>query len=327
MEVALSASEQAFFESGGVTEVIDTPEVAAEGAPQGDLAAAAGDGQQQDGQLQTEQPGQQDGDVRDEKGGRFVPHQALHAEREEHKKTKAKVEEVERHLAVLNDRWNTLLTLRQQQEQPKQEEQAPPDPEQDIFGYTKWQAEKMRALEEKIHSQETQTRQQQEVAQQEQAIWNEWSQSAQTYAAEKPEFGDAVKWLSDFRGKQLQAMALVDERFANPAGVNEQINAELKAIIVAAKQKGISPAKVVHDLAVSYGFQAKAPDPAGMVLPEKLAGIASAQEAARTVGQVTGRTGGDAMTPESIAAMPPAEFERWAADPKNARLLDKMLGA
>jgi len=326
METALSASEQAFFESGGVTEVVDTPEVVAEGAPQVDLAAATGDGQQPDGQLQTEQPDQQDGLDRDEKG-RFVPHQALHAEREEHKKTKAQVAAVEQQLAVLNDRWNTLLTLRQQQEQPKQEEQPPPNPEEDIFGYAKWQAEKVKALEDKLNNQETQTRQQQEVAQQEQAIWNEWSQSAQSYAAQKPDFGDAIKWLSDFRGKQLSAMAMIDDRFSTPQGVNEQINQELRAIVLSAKQKGVNPAEVVHQIALSYGFQAKAPDPANVDLPEKLAGIASAQEAARTVGQVTGRTGGDAMTPESIAAMPPAEFERWAADPKNARLLDKMLGA
>lgn len=324
MEQALSASEQAFFESGGVTEVVDTPEVATGGAPQGDLAAAAGDGQQQDGLPHTEQSDQQDGQVRDEKG-RFVPHQALHAEREEHKKTKAELEEIRRDQAVLNDRWNTLLALRQQQDQPQ--EQAPPNPEEDIFGYAKWQAEKLKALEEKLTTQETQTRQQQEVAQQEQAIWNEWSQSAQTYAAEKPEFGDAVKWLSEFRGKQLQAMSLIDERFSTPQGVNEQINQELRAIVLSAKQKGINPAEVVHKIALSYGFQAKAPDPGNMGLPEKLAGIASAQEAAKTVGQVSGRSGGDALTPEAIAAMPPAEFERWAADPKNARLLDKMLGA
>lgn len=306
----LTAEESAYFESGGEA-TIPSPVIAP--APEGEGAPT--------GEQQTDQPQAAE---RDEKG-RFVPHQALHAEREEHKKTKAELEEIRRNQAVLNDRWNTLLQLRQQQDQPQ--EQAPPNPEDDIFGYAKWQAEKLKALEEKLTSQETQTRQQQEVAQQEQAIWNEWSQAATSYAAEEPEFGDAVKWLSEFRGKQLQAMSLIDERFASPAGINEQINAELRAIVIAAKQKGVSPAQVVHQLAESYGFKAKAPDPNNVTLPDSLARVASAQEAAKTVGQVPGRSGGDALTPEAIAAMPPAEFERWASDPKNARLLDQMLGA
>lgn len=310
----LTAEEQAYFDAGGETELKEAP-VVQEGE------------QLQEGQQEQEQQEQQEAQngERDEKG-RFVPHQALHAEREEHKKTKAQLEEISRNQAVLNDRWNTLLKLREEQVQ-QQQEQAPPDPDTDIFGFAKWQADQLKALQEKVNNQETQTAQQQQIQQQEQAIWNDWSQSAQSYAAEKPEFGDAVQWLSDFRGKQLQAMAMIDERFASPQGVNEQINAELRAIIIGAKQKGINPAEVVHQLAVQYGFKPQAKDPNNVALPDSLARVADAQNAAKTVGQISGRSGSDAMTPESIAAMSPDEFERWAADPKNSRLLDKILGA
>lgn len=316
MEAALSASEQAFFESGGETEIVETPaEVQNDTAPQEDLAAQP---------EITDEP-EAVAPERDEKG-KFVPHQALHAEREEHKKTKAQLDELGRRQAILDDRWNTMLKLREQQT-PKQEEQQAPDPETDIFGYAKWQKEQFDALQAKLSDQERQSTERQQIESQEREIWSSWEQSATEYSAQKPEFKDAVSFLSETRTKQLQAFGKVDPRFSTPQGINDQINAELRAIVVQAKQANVSPAEFVHNLAVNYGFQAKAPDPATIGMPDKLAGIASAQEAARTVGQASGRSGSDALTPESIAAMPAAEFERWASDPKNAAILDKMLGA
>ena len=308
----LSAEEAAYFESGGETELKPIQEGDG-GAPQPE--------QIQQPELQQEQPNLEN---RDEKG-RFVPHQALHAEREEHKKTKAQLEEISRKQAIFEDRWNTLLKLREQQEQPQEE--TPPDPEQDIFGYAKWQAKQLEQLQTKISNQEKQTEQQRQIETQEREIWSAWQQDASSYASEAPDFGEAVKWLSDFRSKQLSAMSMVDDRFSTPEGITEQINAELRAIVVAAKQKGQRPAAVIHQMAKAYGFQAPAPDPKDITLPEQLARVANAQEQSKTIGQVQGRSGADAMTPEAIASMSASEFERWAADPKNAALLDKMLGA
>ena len=304
--VELSAEENAYFESGGETEITSAPAPEVVEPEQG---------------AQPEPEQQQD---RDEKG-RFVPHQALHAEREEHKKTRGELQSLKEQQAVLNDRWNTLLKLREGQE--KQEEtQAPPDPEADIFGYTKWQADQLKALTAKIEDREKQDTQRQQIETQEREIWNAWSTDANAYAAEKPEFGDALAFLSNVRSTQLKALGAIDQNLSTDAAVNQQINNELRSIVVQSRQAGVSPAKFVHDLAIAYGFKATAPDPTKVTMPDKLAAIAGAQEAAKTVGQVAGRAGGDALTPEAIAAMPPAEFERWANDPKNARLLDKMLG-
>ena len=306
--VELSAEEQAYFESGGETEIKAAPEPSEVVAPEPEQPAA-----------QEEQSAQD----RDEKG-RFVPHQALHSEREEHKKTKAELQQIREKQAVLEDRWNTLLKLR---EQPQQEPEQPPDPEQDIFAYAKWQAKQVEELKSKISDQEKQTEQQRLIEAQESEIWSTWKNDASAYAAEKPEFNEAVQWLSDFRAKQLSSMALIDERFSTPEGINAQINAELRAIVLGAKEKGQRPANVVHQMALAYGYQPKSADPQNLSLPEQLAKVASAQESAKTIGQASGRAGADALTPEAIAAMSPQEFDRWVADPKNAALLDKMLGA
>lgn len=304
--VELSAEEQAYFESGGETEISSQPQPEAV-EPE-----------------QVAQPEAEQQPERDEKG-RFVPHQALHAEREEHKKTRSELQSLKEQQAVLNDRWNTLLSLRQQQEQPK--EQAPPDPENDIFGYAKWQAEQLNALKSKIEDQEKQATQRQQIEAQEQELWNDWSRDANAYAAEKPEFGEALTFLSNMRASQLKALGAIDPNLSSDAAITAQINNELRSIVVQAKQAGVSPAKFVHDLAIAYGFKAPAADPAKVTMPDKLANIAGAQEAAKTVGQVPGRAGGDALTPESIAAMSAQEFERWYTDPQNARLFNKMMGA
>jgi len=137
----LSAEEQAYFETGG-----ESPLPAEEAPPaEGNAEQPPAEGQQQE-----EAP-------RDEKG-KFVPHQALHAEREEHKRTKSELAEIRQKQAVLEDRWNTILAMKQQQEAPKEE--GPPDPNEDIFAYAKWQGEQLAALQQKISGQEQQVQQQ-----------------------------------------------------------------------------------------------------------------------------------------------------------------------
>lgn len=315
MESALSPSEQAFFESGGETEIIEA-EQPTNDAPQGDLAA------------QIEQPDVVQPETvaeRDDKG-RFVPHQALHAEREEHKKTKFQLEEIGRKQAVLEDRWNTLLKLQQPAE--AQQPTAPPDPNEDIFAYSKWQAEQLEALKTKVEGREQlEAKTQQEMAQ-EQALWGEWSQSAQSYAATQKDFGDAVKYLSEARDRQLQALSIANPGFSNEQGRVQQINNELKQIVLAAKQQGMSPAEAVYKIAQGYGYAVAQPaqaDPATLKLPDSLAKIDAAQNASRTLAATTGRDAGDPMSAEAIANMSNTEFDAWYRDPANAKRFDSLM--
>lgn len=302
----LTEAEEAYFESGGETPIPGSEEA----APQAETPAQPAQPE--------EHPQPQE---RDDKG-RFVPHQALHAEREEHKKTKAELEELKQFRAVMEDRWKTIMAVK---EPAAAEVAEPPDPEKDIFAYSKWQAEQMEALQKTLADEKAQSQQRAQIEQQEAAIWNEWQSSSQAYAAENADYADAVKWLSETRVNQLRAFAPINPAFASDEGINRQIDAELRSIIIGAREAGVSPAKVVHDLAVSWGFKSTG-QPADPKLPDQLAAVAKAQEAAKTIGQVPGRAGGDALTPEAIAAMKPEEFQRWYADPKNARIFEQMMG-
>lgn len=311
--VSLSPSEAAYFESGGNTEITADP------APVVEQAAPEPIVDPVDPVAAVEQPPAE----RDEKG-RFVPHQALHAEREEHKKTKAELDEIRRTQAVLNDRWNTLLKLK---EQPAEEPKGPPDPNEDIFAFSKWQADRLKELEEKVTNRDKQEEQARTVEAQEREIWSHWSDSAKAYATEKTDFGDAVQFLSDARTKQLTAFGAVDPNFATEQGRLNQINAELRHIVMTAKQNGQNPAAVVYEIAAAYGYAPKASaDPGKVELPGKLAAIDAAQSASRTLATPGGRSAAEPMTAETIAAMSSGEFDAWMKEPANQRLFNKIMG-
>lgn len=305
----LTASEAAYFESGGQTEIVNdapTPEperqpVAVEQSPEAVIEPGA-------------EPDK----------SKFVPHGALHAEREERKKLQAQLEEIKTRSAILEDRWNTILTARQ----PAQEEaKAPPNPEEDIFAYSKWQAEQLQALQQKIETREQQENQSRQQTEQEQALWNEWNQSVQSFAAQTPDFKDAAQFLSDTREKQLTALGRVDPRFQSAQARTQQINAELKSIVFAAKQQGISPAEMVYQISKDYGFAGAAqPAPEPHVISEKIEALDAAQNASRTLAASPGKQPGDALTAQAIADMSPAEFERWHSKPENQARFNQLMG-
>lgn len=300
----LSAEETAYFESGGEKPLVIENET--------DNAGKV--------QPEAETQGEQG---RDDKG-RFVPHQALHAEREEHKKTRAELAEMRQFKAVMEDRWNTLLKAT---EKPKEQEDAPPDPSVDIFAYSKWQQEQFNKLQSKIaekEQQETQARQSQE---RDRAIWSHWQNSVQSYASQQADFGDAATFLAEARDKQLSALGVVDARLKDKAARDAQVNEELKGIILAAGQQNINPAEAVYQIAQQYGYQPKAADPGGLKLPENLQKIAQAQEQSKTIGTAPARGGSDALSLDAIMSMPRGEFEAWMKEPKNSRLFDKLMGA
>lgn len=303
----LSDAELSYFQTGGETEV--TQETPANAEVQEGQAAPEAVTQEQ-----TEEQS-----ARDEKG-RFVPHGALHAEREEHKKTKAQLEEIARKQAVLEDRWNTLLQAGKQQEQPADD--TPPDPEKDIFAYAAWQGKQLDAVKAQLRQDVEQRQQMTQQQAEEREIVTTWQTSVQEFQTRQADFPDAAKYLSDLRSQQLGALGL------DAPTINATIDAELKGVIKQAKSLGKSPAEIIYQYASVSGYRpAQAQQkPAGNVqMPENLARVAAAQEASRTIASGSGRAGADPTSPEAIAAMSEKEFAVWASNPENARRFERML--
>lgn len=317
MEGGLTEAEQAYFESEGETSF------EAEAETTTPPPTPPVEGEKNTEEAQTEVAETEGKGEKDEKG-RFVNYGALHAERTKRQQLEQEVGSLKQFKAQMEERWQWVEALNKQ---PAQEEESPPDPNVDVFAALKWTQDQLNAL--KTQNQETQqkTEQERQAQQQEQQVWTYWQQDAATYTKENPDFGNAAKWLSDFRDKQLSALSTFDQRFASPQQRNAQIEAELKDIVIRAAQSQRSPAQLVYELAKGYGYTKPAEDPGKMELPEKLRNVDKAQQGSRTVGQANGaRSGGDEVSIDSLAAMPQNEFNEWMKVPANEARFKKMMG-
>jgi hypothetical protein len=294
----LSAEETAYFEAEGETE-LETPEIVEE-------------------QEEQEQPEAKGDDKPDEEAGKVktVPHQALHAEREEHRKTKAQLEEISRKQAILEDRWNTLLKF-QQPDQKAQDDPAP-NPDEDIFAYAKWQARQLEKVNSKLSEREKQEQQVQQQSQEDQAIYADWNRSVSEFSSQTADFKDAAGYLANLRMQQLSALGL------SQAQINATIDNEVKGVVMQARQMGSNPAELIYNYAKASGYTGKKADDDAA---KKVADIEAAQKAAKTIAGSGGKSGADPLTPDAIASMSQAEFDAWIQKPENERRFERMMGA
>lgn len=281
----LSPEATAYFESRGEAQPKEEPEVVE--------------------QKPEPAPKAETGEPEKEKADPQVPLRALTKEREENKRNRQELDEFRRKTTLLEDRLNQILAF----QQPEPQKQEPPDPDKDIFAAMRWQTEQVQAMQQAERQRAAQVAQQSHEAQVEQAIWRHWASETEAFSKEVSDFGDARKFLAELRDGQLAAFASLDQRFATREGRDEQINAELKQVILSAHQASMSPARAVYDLAKAYGYKGPAPradDPAKAV--EKLA---NAVEKEMTLSSTDGGAAKTVKSAEDVAAMTGPEFEAW----------------
>lgn len=293
---SLSSEEQAYFSSRGETEIKAEPPPVQEQAEPSPVVL-------------DEEDDDVSGDAGAPKEQKTVPLAALTKTRQEFK---AKLADLERANAIWEDRWNTLLKVNEQQQAPAQqvEDDPMPDPNTDIFAHAAWQKRQLDKLQSRIDQRETTEKQASEAQQREKAVWSFWDQSVNSYKAETPDFTDAAKFLSDARTQQLKAYAAVDSRFGNDQMVNQQIDHELREIIVLAAQQKRNPAQAVYELAKSWGYKGKAPQ-AGEDVLQTMERTQQAIEQSASLSSVGGARPGGEIDAQAVANMSPAQFEAW----------------
>lgn len=289
-----------------------------------------------------------DGRMRDDKG-RFVPHAALHkervrlaAERERSNGLAAENATLNQNYTKLSERVKVLQEIFEKNNEPvpaaaapaTPEPVAPPDPETDIFAYSRWQADQIKAANERIEAlakkMEESTGQVQ-AKMTEQSMVSAYKEDASRFAAEKPDFGKAYSHLIVQRHAALAMMG-----FADAEERNKIINSEERELVERAYTQGKRPAEFIYNYASTMGYRAAAPDPtqttpapvaaapgsggdtpaapAGAVISEaeKLLNAQRAQAASATLSG-TGAASGEGLTAEALANMSEAQFEQIAA--------------
>jgi len=262
---------------------------------------------------------------------KMVPHQALHAEREERRRANEEKNRLSAEKARLEARLDMILSKMGAggESQGSQEEAStlPPDPAEDMVGFMRWQAQALARQQEEQRQAQMRFEQAGREQAQEQALHALVERSRQEVADELPDVGAAIDFLRDVRDRQLTFLSSVEPQLADPQARAQMIEAEARQLIVAAANQGQNPIRLLYDLAKNNGYQAQAGQViagqgAGVV--DKVEALASAQAGAKTLAS---SAGGAASTPtaEMIANMSEEEFSAWYE--KNARTFNKIMGA
>lgn len=311
----LSAVETAYFESGGekpLTEEAPIQEQAkVETSPEKVEA-------------KTEETAEQKAErERDEKTGRFVPHGALHAEREERKKVQAERDELLQFKAAMQERFRIAEAQKAANEPQSDDPFADVEPD-DFIGKVDRIADLIRQERQQKATTEKQTAEQQQAESTYQQHFAYVERHFNDAATTDPQFADATQAVINSYGQELEALGYRGEALAR-ASENTRRNFIFAASN--ALQQGVPIADFITGIAKLRGWQPKAPEPKKDEIAEKLDGIEKAQEQSRTIGAASGKASGDPDTLESIMAMSKSEFEVWHAEPKNARRFEKLMGA
>lgn len=321
-ESGLTPEDEAYFASEG--EVAE--DVAAfDAQDEGDAQAS------DDTQSEAVTKPADDASAEGDKGSRTVPHGALHAEREEHKKTKSELQDLRNRLMKVE--WiqeQKAAGTAGEQDTGKPEDLPEINPEEDIFGAFRQKSEKLTALEQRLAEFANQRRQEDEQYEREeqnaryiQGLGNFARQSVVDYAQKDASISDAQKWLIDYKHKQFNAERFSDPRNADPAYRQYRMNVETLQAAEQAYQEGRDFGEVVMEYARELGWQGNGQ--ASDEIRQKVDRIGQAQQQSRTVAQAAGSGGGDELSIETIDGWDMPTFKRWYSEPKNARYYDRLL--
>lgn len=252
--------------------------------------------------------------------GRFVPHQALHKERERHKMTRQELDTVrerqtraDERLAVLNEILTSDGTGGADNGGAKIEQII--DPQADPLGALAQALTKIQTLEKSLKDRDAQQGEKESARAMQAAYLND----AKRYVSEKPEFADAYRFLIEGRHRELAAMGMADANERNQFIANEE-----RSLVAQAVQSRRSPAQMLHNLAVARGFAASA-QPAQQKDPskqhaEKIERIAQGQRQAGASLSNAGGTSGEGLTAAALADMTEEEFAAVSAKLGKAKM-------
>lgn len=334
----MSAEEIASMESDlrgdEPNEAATDVEVAASGADEGAAADESASARDDTGEAGREEDGSK------QRRDRTVPHAALHAEREEHKKTRRQLQEQEVRYARLEERLNAINEAMSRSRQPEQAQQPAvdeiPDENEDPVAALAW-------VKKFVQDQRaTQQRQQQETARQteeQQRAEREWNVAFRTSkqvwdaaVAEDPQVNEAYQALRESHRRELSAVGWSGQPLENRL---QQIEADY---ILTAYRNQWPIDQLVRNVAESRGWRPKTAAEQQQqrqqpTADERLDRMERAQQASKSLSTTGGGTPGSGkMTLETLDRMDDHELQNLVRNLNKRdqhgvdRALEKMMG-
>lgn len=307
---SLSAEENAFFESGGQTEI-----------PSDAGTVTAGNGSEGSGAppvVVDDKSGDQ-GKPGGDTAPKTVPLNALHEERTRRKASDTALRSAETQLAELRGKFSIVERLGLGAD-PAAAAPGPVKPEDDIFGAVNSQGETLAQIQKRLDDADAATA---ATAEQNTFVGN-YKADVATFTGKTPDFKAAYDFVLGSRANELLAIG-----YDNPADpsltpaeaaaaakmLHDAIVADEYAIADMAFKKGKSPAEILYGLAVQRGYKKAAPGAAPAAdtgsAAEILANIERGQAANKSLGNAGGGSGEGQMTAEALLSMPIGQFEAW----------------
>lgn len=231
---------------------------------------------------------------------KMVDSGALAEERNRRKEAEAKAQQLQEQQIRMEER----IRMWQQQQQPRpQQPQPPPNPDQDIFGAVNHVMRTQQQMAQELNATRQQQAQREALTQLEQ--WGGHQQNE--FAKQTPDYMQALNYLRQSRGNELQAFGL------NPQETAAQLLQEERQLLSFAAQQRRNPAEMAYAFAQQRGYRKGAGGNAGNP-SQQLDRINAGQQAARSLSGVGGNAGGGApVGVEELLKMPMSEFAAYKA--------------
>lgn len=263
----------------------------------------------------------------DENKGKFVRHGAFHQERERRKAVEKELADFREKAARVDERLRILTEAARQPQAPAPAAPAAeppkvPNPEEDIFGYAKHLEQQIADLKSGLERTAQETREEREFK----AVRDDYIADLNRFGAQEPAFADAFRFIAQTRAAELKALGATD------AQIPQMLGKEELDVAIAARQRGVSPAELLFQVAKARGFAPKAPEPAPApaAAPAETAAQRAERVAAGQAGpgkslSVAGGAPAGEVTFEMLASMNERDFEAFAT--KNPEKLARLMGA
>lgn len=313
---ALSDAERAYFESGGTK--TDGLFKAADPAPAVAEEKTVSEPVKSEDAVEGEITIDEQGNHRDKKSGRFVPHGVFHATRERAKAAESELAQLrekftraDERLAVLSDAMSGKIPTTEKKEA---EDDKDIDPAQDVFGALAQTQRRLAALQKQIEDSKAEAN----VRHARATVRDVYRETQETFAKANPAYHDAKSHLIASYKAELEAMGVPAEQRQLLIDKKE---AELVLSAIREKQ---NPADIIFRLAKARGFvekAAKVETPAADKLATVEKGIAASASLRDAPGGAT-----NGLTREALADMSDDEFAATVSRLGGMSKLQRMLG-
>lgn len=333
--------EKAYFDNRGVAPAasadVQTTGAAEKDAVSSDERVSEGDAQSgragsSDG-VDAAEPGEVEvddqGRIRDAKTKRYVPLPILQRERENVKAAKAEANDLRSRYDALQSK--ILKAFDRQEQTPAAKTAEPPkkiDPREDLIGAIEQERAERERLAEALQNNQRQTQE----SLQRQESQRIFEASLREERAKAPDYDDAVRHLTDVRGRQLGRIRAFQDETGKPDAekIARQVAQDAEQIVATAIAAKQSPAGALYEWAQDYGYTPKKADAVAKpsdAARETVEQIAAGQKGARTLGNSGGGAPSGLTIDEFMSMDDDVIYAKKQSDPKFAAEVRRLLGA